>query len=1304
MKKKYFALGFIFIIAIILINLDFISSYIITSNTPNIKNNLNNLQISSQINSQNILTNAQNNYAGNGARYSYTDGINGVTENINNINELPNIPKLKGYIIEFQQQPLVKNNQKSAKDSIEREHNNVKTKIIQVLNSNSPAIKTSFFGGKSLKILGEYKKVFNGIALNITQSEAEIVKAIPGVKKVYPNMEVHATLMDSVPLINADKVWKLDAQGGNCLTSGRDCLTGKGIKIAIIDTGVDYTHPDFLGCTTSGFLAGSCNKFAGGYDFINNDNDPIDDMGHGTHVAATAAGNGVLKGVAPDASIIAYKVLDAGGSGSGDTVISGIERAVDPDNNGDFSDHADIISMSLGGSGNPDDPLSKSIDNAVSKGVVAVIAAGNSGPSEQTISSPGTARKAITVGATDKQDFIASFSSRGLVVWQDENGITQYLMKPDVLAPGVDICAAEYDSAWSDRKCLDDKHISISGTSMATPHVAGAVALIKQAHPDWTPEEIKAALKGTAKDLGYSSIEQGAGRIDALVAVNSQKPLVAELYNGREISEKFNILGTAKGDDFSYYEVYYLINGEKFLICNGNNAVVNNILCRDINSFNFNEGKMELILKVYGHNGRESKDTTIVNINNFEITSVGNTLNYIKGNELIKGKISTQNYDSYKIQINNKNGDLNNWEEVCSSNVKPTGDVLCSLNANSLENGEYFLRISILRNGIWLLDEPFKIVVIHELMDNWPIEFPCYSSSFITPLDTITGGHKEIATMDSIFCGRGWVEGNFINIIDASANSKPIYNLYKNGNLIPYINFWRNSPTSTFYNTFSAGASSYFGIVDTKGNFINNWPISLHSDKISMNPFGQIVYDNNKLFMLTNIYDFSLDTSQIYLSGFDLFGNRLENFPIKIEGEEGLPQWTLSTRPVLIENNGQKYLGVMIAFFNNWDEAEDRNGKLFFDIYSLSDGHRVKRTILSEDMDKKVRYDGWSFVSGDLNNDGNTEVAVGYMVFDLDKFYENEYNAEAYKSYLKILDSNGNIISKPFAINGYTIENVRIGNFLESAPTIVFQLTDTWPTTYDGQRIIGINYFGNILFDINLKDYNKIITGISIGDINGDRQSEIAIAYRPRWWGGVSSGILIYDKTGELVKEFIIPTFGEVDIGTEPVLIDFNNDGYLDIIFKTSYISKSLIGAWKSHIFVFETGAIYNKFLMDWPMFQHDPQHTGCYDCDKEPSKIFNPSETTLNVGVVMKLQKKINNAWQDMQTVIDSYYTIPPQGSLDLAQIWNSASITRDTAGYYRVYAVAVDKEGMPILDLNNNPIESWHEFEVKPNEEEKK
>ena len=235
--------------------------------------------------------------------------------------------------------------------------------------------------------------------------------------------------------------------------------------------------------------------------------------GSGGDIPGTGSG---LRGVAPDAELYAYKVLDASGSGWTNDIIAAFEKVVDPNGDGDFSDHMDIASMSFGAgcweydeNCGPDDPMSTAVDNMVDNGVVAVVAAGNNGPGKGSIGSPGTARKAITVGAVDKQKRLASFSSRGPVSWSGG-----YLVKPDVVAPGVSICAAKYPDVSYGKDCFDETHLSISGTSMATPHVAGAAALLLQKNPSWNPADVKSALMIGAEKLDYKTNEVGAGLID----------------------------------------------------------------------------------------------------------------------------------------------------------------------------------------------------------------------------------------------------------------------------------------------------------------------------------------------------------------------------------------------------------------------------------------------------------------------------------------------------------------------------------------------------------------------------------------------------------------------------------------------------------------------------------------------------------------------------------------------------------------------------------------------------------------------
>lgn len=441
-----------------------------------------------------------------------------VIEDYDNEGRLP-------YIISFKDPPLVGKDvgvsSFQARSELKEFHRKAKQQILGsgMLQSADPREYTS------------YMVTFNGASVRLTDKEYKRVTELPFVESINRDKEVNALLYDSVGQIGADNVWDmLDGSGHN--------ITGQDVTICILDTGIDYTHADLGNCTKGQFLNSNCPKVIDGHDFVNNDTDPMDDHGHGTHCAGTAAGDGVLKGVAPDASLVGYKVLDAGGSGATSDIIAAIERATDPDKDLDTSDHYDIISLSLGGSGDPDDEISTAIDNAVRAGVIAVIAAGNDGPDYRTVSSPGCARSAITVGASCKVseygmeycgEPIAFFSSRGPSYGNN---------KPDVSAPGVRICAAQWGESSSESQCLDTEHVSMSGTSMATPHVAGACALLLQKFPDWSPGQVKAALKMTADSLNTSPVDEGYGEINITRAVMlPEDQPVAEIWTMDNLEE-----------------------------------------------------------------------------------------------------------------------------------------------------------------------------------------------------------------------------------------------------------------------------------------------------------------------------------------------------------------------------------------------------------------------------------------------------------------------------------------------------------------------------------------------------------------------------------------------------------------------------------------------------------------------------------------------------------------------------------------------------------------------------------------------
>ncbi|MFD4035211.1 S8 family serine peptidase [Streptomyces sp. NPDC058637] len=305
-----------------------------------------------------------------------------------------------------------------------------------------------------------------------------------GIAELWLDGRSEALLKESVPQISAPQAW----------AAGYD---GKGTKVAVLDTGIDVDHPDVKDriLETRSFVPGE------GVD---------DKNGHGTHVASTIAGSGAAsqgaeKGVAPAADLLVGKVLGDGGSGADSGIIEAMEWAK--------AAGADIVSMSLG-SPVPDDgsdPMSRAVDAlSADGGPLFVIAAGNA-YGAGTIGSPGSAEKALTIAAVDKRDGRAAFSSMGPLV-------NSYGLKPDLSAPGVDINAAASRSVPD----MEGMYQSMSGTSMATPHVAGAAAILKQRHPDWSGQRIKDALMSTSARLdGYTPYEQGTGRLDVKAAIDT---------------------------------------------------------------------------------------------------------------------------------------------------------------------------------------------------------------------------------------------------------------------------------------------------------------------------------------------------------------------------------------------------------------------------------------------------------------------------------------------------------------------------------------------------------------------------------------------------------------------------------------------------------------------------------------------------------------------------------------------------------------------------------------------------------------
>lgn len=365
-----------------------------------------------------------------------------------------------------------------------------------IVQGTTPAAATS--AAPSFTV-GQRYRVIPAFSGTVVAGQVNALARIPGVTRVELDGVTHA--LDAA----GDRDYGVAAaRSAGLATDGS--LDGDGVGICIIDTGIDPNHEQLVG------------RVVGWKDWVNSRTTAYDDHGHGTHVAGIAAGDAtgagsaaqVYGGVARGASLIGAKVLNSAGSGSDANVVAAIDWCAQRSD-------VHVISMSLGMPGGDGSDAASAAANAATttRGKVVVVAAGNEGDGEGTIASPGVATQVVTVGAAsdysapigdpghDQGLYLAGFSSRG------PTANPAAPLKPDVVAPGLRVVAAEAGTTSG--------YVTYSGTSMATPFVAGVVALGIEAVPGVGPAQLKAALQASARDAGVLGPDNdwGHGLVDA---------------------------------------------------------------------------------------------------------------------------------------------------------------------------------------------------------------------------------------------------------------------------------------------------------------------------------------------------------------------------------------------------------------------------------------------------------------------------------------------------------------------------------------------------------------------------------------------------------------------------------------------------------------------------------------------------------------------------------------------------------------------------------------------------------------------
>lgn len=392
---------------------------------------------------------------------------------------------------------------------IKEEHDRFISDLYAIRKHSSTDLKSASIP----EIKWEFYRTLNAVIVESSEEEISIIKSLDYVKTVIKNQKItitRETISENkfVPAPN--------------LIEEPNSVDGKGIKVGIIDTGIDYKNPALGGGFGSGF------KVAGGYDFVHNDIDPMDDDGHGTAVAGVIAADGELMGIAPKATLYAYKTQDAWGSGWSNNAFKALEYCVDPNQDLDFSDHLDIINMSIATYYMEKPGLETFSDifkQMANLKMVVCVAAGNEGPNYLLFNRLAVSEDVLSVGSCNSNNEISAFSSRGF-------GINNYGIKPDIVALGENVKLLS----------LINSTVENGGTSISSPGVAGVATLLKQKHKDWTYNQIKSVLMNSADNIGFNAMEQGAGKVNLDAALNQTTIAFPQTINWGIASENNGII------------------------------------------------------------------------------------------------------------------------------------------------------------------------------------------------------------------------------------------------------------------------------------------------------------------------------------------------------------------------------------------------------------------------------------------------------------------------------------------------------------------------------------------------------------------------------------------------------------------------------------------------------------------------------------------------------------------------------------------------------------------------------------------
>ncbi len=972
--------------------------------------------------------------------------------------------------------------------------------------------------------------------------------------------------------------------------SAWDTSQGDGVLVAVVDSGLDYNHEDIAGNVWSNDgevgLDGTGNdkRFNGidddgngliddwrGWDFVTidgnpGDNDPMDNHGHGTHVSGTiaAVGNNSLGviGVAPHAKIMGLKGLDASGSGSIEDLSNAIIYAADKG--------ASVINLSWGGSG----PTPQTLIDAISyahnvKGAVVVAAAGNSNFDVGTQVNgfyPACIRDVITVAAVNRLDAKASFSNFGAKIDVTAPGggdtdPTGLVIQPDRSVLSLRSSQAGSAMTGSGQLVVGTKYLRQSGTSMASPHVAGVAALIRALHPEFSPEQVRQVLRRSAVDIGAPGFDTqfGWGRLNASSSVTIAAPLAAQLsspagpVNGLS---QVDVKGSVGGANLSSWRLEYGAGTapSSWTLITTSSATINAGTLATWNLSGINDGTYTLHLVAQAVSGEIYEDRLTVVLDGLVITDPSPlSLSITRGDQAItiRGTVASANFSRYTIGIlalRNNTSVNSSAITLANGGLQRVHDgVLGTWDTTGAAPDTYRITVTQIFTNNSSAFKTTAIVLDSTLHPGWPINIGLLSNGIVSFAIT---NHVTAADID----GNGTKEiilgyNTQVSAVDHTGAQLPGWpQTIDPQNSGAHIQV---SPTVADLDgdgspeILAANDQNKVFIWNANGTLRSGWPKNLAGFSTNI-AVDDLTGDGQKeIIISTNGSMRVCDTNGVMLPGWPLSIQALNGPPaigdVDGDGQKEIVVATLNgpTNLYIIKANG--------VVMPNWPKAI--NPQLAPNFIARS-------------------YPAL----GDLDGDGTMECVIGSANGLVYAFRANGSNIPGWPQATKaaavnspaIGDIDGDGVPEVVAGNDRIIENGASANYLyawHANGTIL----PNWPVKYDRQ-----------------------ITGSSFGygapalaDLDQDGRADIIVTSDTN--ANSFSPLNAYKFDGSKVPGFPKPTLEMGAFSTNTAAVaDLDGDGFMEMV----WIDVS------GRIYVWDLSAPSNA-VAPWPMFQHDERHTG---------------------------------------------------------------------------------------------------------------